>query len=191
MSLDQNREAWLIDAAKAMMPWFDCEVPPFRVSVGPLSARTAGECWAAEATSDGIAQIFVTASRGEDDTVNVLGTLLHEMCHAIAGHEAGHRRGFIDVAKPLGFISKWTSSSNRTAELSGRLEALAEQLGRFPTGSLQGLVAADAPKKQVGSRMLKVICGTNPDYKVRTTRKMLEEYGYPSCPCHGDEMELA
>lgn len=36
---------------------------------------------------------------------------------------------------------------------------------------------------------LKVVCQVNEDYKVRLTRKMIEEFGLPICPCHKLEME--
>ena len=87
----KNREAWLIEAAEAMTPWFaeiGHEVPPLRVSVGWPGGRakktvTVGQCWPTTSTADNVAQIFMSPVRGEESTVDVLGTLLHEMIHAV------------------------------------------------------------------------------------------------------------
>ena len=187
-----NREAWLINAVEAMTPWItelDLEVPPMRVSVGWPGGRaprtTVGQCWPTTTTEDGIAQIFMSPVRGKDSTVDVLGTLLHEMVHAVDDCENAHNKGFIAIARPLGFAAKWTSSSNRTEELTERLTGLAERLGEFPSAAIVGGKAADTPKTQT-TRMLKLeaaCCG----YTVRTTKKWIEQ-GMPSCPC-GTEME--
>ena len=193
MTLEQNREAWLINAAKAMAPWFaeiDEEVPPIRVSVGWPGGRgrknAVGQCWASHAASDNVAQIFVTPARGEESTVDVLGTLLHEMVHAVDDCSSGHRGNFIKIARQLGFKAKWTTSACRTDELAERLKGLAERLGPFPSAAIVGGKAADTPKTQT-TRMLKVACPKD-GYTVRTTRKWLDDLGAPTCPC-GTRME--
>lgn len=197
MSAPQNREAWLILAAEAMGPWVnevleEGEMPPLRVSVGWPGGRAKknviGQCWPSTAAEDGIAQIFMSPVRGEDSTVDVLGTLLHEMIHAADDCNSGHRGKFARVAKALGFIPKLTSSDNRTEDLTERLAGLAERLGPFPHGAIiTQSRAADQPKKQ-GTRMLKVECPED-GYVVRTTQKWLD-VGNPTCPC-GAEMEPA
>lgn len=198
-STTENREAWLIKAAEAMAPWFtelDLEVPPVRVSVGwpggrASKASVVGQCWPTGATDDGVAQIFLSPIRGKESTVDILGTLLHEMIHAVDDCKNSHNKGFIDIARPLGFKARWTSSDNRTETLQERLKALVETLGEFPSGAiLAGQRAADGPAKQ-GTRMLKIVCVEDPDYKLRMTRKQIEDVGLPICPCHHEEMEEA
>jgi len=195
----KNREDWLTKAAEAMANWFveiDREVPPMRVSVGWPGGRakknvTVGQCWPTTAAEDGVAQIFLSPVRGAADTVNVLGTLLHEMIHAVDDCASGHAKDFIVMARSLGFEAKWTSSDNRTEDLTERLTALAEILGEFPSAAIVSGRAADSPKTQ-STRMLKVVCqDEGSEFKVRMTRKMIDEVGFPICPCHDAEMELA
>lgn len=191
---DQNREAWLTTAAVAFADWFaeveNAEIPPFRVSVGWPGGRakktvTRGQCWSSHSAEDGVAQIFISPM--QVDTVTTLAVLLHEMIHAVDDCESGHRGNFSRIAKALGFTSKFTSSDNRTDELTERLSDLAKTLGDFPSAAIVTGRAADTPAKQ-GTRMLKVVC---PDdgYTLRTTQKWLD-MGLPTCPC-GVEMEQA
>jgi hypothetical protein len=183
-----NREDWLMKAAQHMGAWIVAvgeEPPPMRVSVGwpggrAPKATTVGQCWPTSSTEDGVAQIFMTPTRGEDSTVDVLGTLLHEMVHAVDDCQDGHAKNFIRIARALGFVAKWTSSSNRTEELTAKLTELAEVLGTFPNAAIIPGSRSSALKKQ-GTRMIKLEC---PDdgYVVRTTRKWLD-IGTPTCPC--------
>lgn len=192
----RNREDWLIKAATILGEWleeFGEEVPPLRISVGFPGGRsnrnrTIGQCWSSNAAEDGRNQIYLSPIRGEVDTVNVLGTLLHEMIHAVDDCESGHRGNFLRIAKGMGFVSKFTSSDNRSTELQQRLMDLADRLGPFPHPALLvGARGSEEPKKQT-TRQLKAVCSQNPDYKLRLTRKMIEEYGLPYCPCHDEEM---
>jgi hypothetical protein len=64
-------------------------------------------------------------------------------------------------------------------------KAIVAELGPYPHAALK-------PGTRIGkqgTRMLKLICPIH-GYTLRTTRKWLEELGFPSCPC-GAEMELS
>jgi hypothetical protein len=189
----QNREAWLIKAAEAMVPWFEHvgeKVPPIRVSVGWAGGRqknAVGQCWASTACADGVPQIFVTPARGKNETVDVLGTLLHEMIHAIDDCESGHRGNFIRIARAMGLLPKWTSSMNRTEELTDALKALAEQLGEFPQAAIGESSRGSEQGKAQKNRQLKFSC-RNTGYIVRTSRKWAD-VGAPLCPCCQAEMQ--
>lgn len=191
-----TREAWLLAAAEALtepLAAIGETVPELRVSVGfpggsSNRKKTIGQCWPTSSSDDGIPQIFISPIRGEAETVPVLGTLLHEMIHAIDDCSSGHRGEFARIAKAVGFVPKLTSSDNRTAELTATLTEIAERVGPFPHATLfQGGRGSDTPKTQT-TRQLKVIC---PDcgYTCRTTRKWLD-VGVPTCAC-GTEMEEA
>lgn len=189
--VDDTREAWLGRAAKAIAETIleGHAVPPLRISVGfaHRSSKATGQCWPAQAAEDGVNQVFIAPMRGEANTVDILGTVLHEMIHAVDDCQSGHKGNFIVIARSVGLLPKFTSSMNRTEELTERLGGIAERLGAFPHAALDVMGrAADTPKKQE-ARMLKVVC---PDdgYLVRTTAKWLE-VGMPSCPC-GTEMGL-
>lgn len=192
----ENREDWLGKAAQLLGEWlteFGEEVPPMRISVGFPGGRanrnrTVGQCWKRCVAEDEINQIFISPIRGEGETRAVLGTLLHEMIHAVDDCESGHRGNFARIARGLGFIPKLTSADNRTEDLNERLDGLGERLGAFPHAALNPAAGGVAEKPQT-TRMIKLAC---PDdgYTVRTTRKWLDT-GTPSCPCGADLEEAA
>lgn len=195
---DANREAWLIRAAEALTPWMravvDDDFPEvkFRLSVGWPGGRadkniTRGQCWASHSAEDGVAQIFISPVQA--DTVTTLAVLLHEMVHAYDDCKDGHKGRFIKFAKALGFTAKWTSSDNRTDELTESLKILAEHLGEFPSAAIVSGRAADTPKAQK-NRQLKAECPSGSGYKVRLSQKWIDEVGAPICPCCGLEMEV-
>lgn len=191
-----TREAWLIAAAEALSEPLAAvgeEVPPIRVSVGWPGGRsnrntTVGQCWSTESCSDGVSQIFMSPLRGEERTVDVLGTLLHEMIHAIDDCKSGHRGDFARIAKAVGFIPKLTSSDNRSEELNGTLKDTAERLGPFPSAAIMPGISAILGEKKQTTRMLKLQCPSC-EYTARTTQKWID-VGLPTCPC-GDEMVTA
>jgi hypothetical protein len=185
-----TREAWLVLAAKHLGQWLaaeGAEVPPMRLSVGWPGGRsnrnrTIGQCWKRACAADGVNQIFISPVRGEEDTIKVLATLLHEIIHAVDDCESGHRGAFAKMARAQGFTAPLTSSDNLSPELEERLTALAEIVGVFPHPQLTTVIAgSEEPKKQT-TRMLKVECPED-GYTVRTTRKWLDELGAPICPC--------
>lgn len=188
-----NREEWLGKAAEALADRFLSaeDVPPLRISVGwPGDGAnrnvTVGQCWPTTASADGVNQIFISPIRGEAETQNVLACLLHEMIHAVDDCASGHRGNFVRMAKAAGLTRPYTSSDNRTEELSEALDEIAGVVGLFPHAELSCIErAADAPEKQ-GTRQLKVECPVD-GYIVRTTRKWLD-VGLPICPC-GTEMQ--
>lgn len=183
-----TREAWLIAAVKSLTPILTATgaaVPPVRVSVGFPGGRgrknaVIGQCWAAEASSDGIAQVFISPTIV--DGVQVLSTLLHELIHAVDGNHSGHRGAFAQIARAVGLQAPMTATTPGEA-LSARLTAVLDGLGAYPHAALKpGTTGAHKPQ---GTRMLKVscpVCG----YTARTTQKWLDK-GYPMCP-DGDMM---
>jgi hypothetical protein len=192
--VSDNREAWLGKAAQQLADriLYSEDVPPLRISVGwpgGGSRKTrVGECWSTSSAADGINQIYLSPIRGESDTQDVLGTLLHEMIHAVNDCEDGHRGEFARIAKAVGFEAPLTSADNRSEELSVRLDEIAEIVGQFPHAEIMSGTAADTPPKQ-NARQLKIQCPED-GYIARTTRKWLDELGVPTCPC-GTPMEEA
>lgn len=184
-----TREAWLTAAVKALttdLQAVGASVPPVRVSVGFPGGRgrknaVIGQCWAAEAATDGVAQVFISPTIV--DPVQVLATLLHEMIHAVDGNHSGHRGAFAQIARAVGLTGKMTATVPGEA-LSARLRAVSDGLGAFPHAALRtGVSGAHKPQ---GTRMLKVQCPAD-GYTVRTTAKWLD-VGLPACPC-GETME--
>lgn len=61
----------------------------------------------------------------------VLKTELHEMVHAALGNAKGHGPEFRSLAKAIGFVAPWTSST-LSADLEKKLKAIGDRLGDPP-----------------------------------------------------------
>jgi hypothetical protein len=191
LAYHHTREAWLTAAVEALTPLIeaaDAAVPPVRVSVGFPGGRgrknaVIGQCWAAEAATDKVAQVFISPTIV--DPVQVLATLLHELIHAADANKSGHRGQFARIARAVGLQAPMTATTPSEA-LSATLRAVADGLGMFPHAALR--TGVSGVHKPQGTRMLKVECPAC-GYTVRTTQKWLD-VGTPSCPC-GESMETA
>lgn len=67
------------------------------------------------------------AARFEDDEIHQV--LLHEVAHALAGHEAAHGPGWKRIARELGYVGGTTHRGETATEL-------APWVGRCPAGHL-------------------------------------------------------
>ena len=188
----ETREAWLQAAVGLMKPLFqrvNAPVPPLRISTGWPSTRALGkrraigQCWAAEAATDGLPQIFISPF-----LVDVLGyegvfsTVAHELVHAVAGHEAKHGPEFKKIALAVGLEGKMTSCGFGPG-MDETMKAWAEKLGPYPHAKLDSL---KSPVKKQGTRMIKCTCPNEEcGFTVRTTKKWLTDVGAPHCPKHG------
>lgn len=203
-----TREEWLTAAIEALRPRFEligATIPAVRVSVGWPGGRgrkntTIGQCWASSASSDNVAQVFISpvldAAVGTPKTDTTPGTegvldvLVHELVHAVDDNKSGHKGEFTKLAKSLGLVGKMTATT-AGPELTAHLNELVDELGAYPHAAIiAGAEGADGPAKQ-GTRMLKVECTEGSGYVVRMTRKWIDEYGTPSCPCHAEPMAEA
>jgi len=188
----QTREEWLVAAIDAMRPLYaeiGEELPTVRVSVGwpggsGRKNSVIGQCWASSQSKDNVAQLFISPVL--DDAVRVLDVLAHELIHAIDDCTSGHKGRFAKIAKAFGLTGKMTATVAGD-ELKAKLDELHAELGDYPHAALAGGAGAHTPKKQ-GTRMLKVECPES-GYTIRMTRKWLDEYGAPKCPCHDEVME--
>lgn len=186
-----NREDWLQRAVYHLsellteVPEVE-SVPEVRVSVGWPGGRgrkstTIGQCWATKTASDGVPQVFVSPVLS--DGLRVLDVLLHELVHAWDDCKSGHRGPFRRVARAVGLEGRMTATT-ASESLVGRLEGILELLGDYPHAAL---VPSAKPTTQT-TRMLKAECVNGSGYLVRLTRKWLDEYGAPICPCHEERM---
>lgn len=174
----ETRESWLISAVNHLRPTFDAIGHPLPaeifVSIGfPSTSRgnRIGECHHGE---DGDPpHVFVHPRI--NDVVDVLAIVVHELIHA--GGARGHQAEFREPMRALGLGGKPTTTT--PGDMEDELRALAETLGPFPHTALN--MTTKTTKKQ-GTRMMKVSCDVS-GYVARTTKKWLEEYGPPLCPC--------
>jgi hypothetical protein len=186
-----TREAWLEAAVTLMTPLFKSagyEVPKVRVACGWPSARglsakkrVLGEAWCKTASSDKVAQIFISPLM--DKTVEpyaVLPVLVHEVVHTVVGNKEGHNKVFGKCARAVGLEGKLTST------IAGEklLEACTQwdkQLGQYPHCKLD---QSKRPVNKQTTRMIKCEC-EECGYVVRTSKKWILEVGAPHCPKHG------
>jgi hypothetical protein len=194
----ETREAWLLAATDALAPLFlekaGVRLPKIKVSVGWPGGRgrknsVIGQCWPTSLAGDKVAQVFISPAL--DDVAVILSTLVHELVHAADDCQSGHKGEFVRIAKALGLEGKWTATVAGD-DLAAHLNDLhSKVLGAFPHAALSSGDGADGPKKQ-GTRMLKVVCVEGDEgeetYTVRMTRKWLDAYGAPKCPCHDAPM---
>lgn len=184
-----TREYWLTKAASKLAPRIEragyklpenvryaCGFP----SRGGLAKkkRTVGECWDSDCSKDKTFEVLVSPT--QDDPVEVLCTLLHEMIHAAVGIAEKHKGNFRKCALAVGFTGKMTETPP-TDELRADLADLAKQLGPYSHARLTGRESSGPPKQ--GTRMIKCECG-GCGYVFRTTRKWIET-GLPTCHCGG------
>ena len=177
------------------------DVPKVRVSVGwPGGTRkmdvVIGQCWAPVAAADGMIQIYVSPL--VDNPHTAVEILAHELVHAVmyANGESGHGRGFWTIAEAIGLDPATVVRNGKTVRtmtsthageaLSEIIDGIVTELGTFPHGALTRAGLAVARPKQ-STRLLLAVCEET-GYKVRITRKWLDEYGAPICPCHGEVM---
>src|SRR5947199_8423755 len=112
------REAWLQAAASFLLDHIvnhDLPCIDVRVSCGwPVRGGLArrrtviGQCFAPSVCKDGKPQIFISPRLSE--SIEVLGTLLHELVHASVGCHYGHRKEFSQAARHVGLSGPPTAT---------------------------------------------------------------------------------
>jgi len=180
----ETREPWFLAAAKqieqSIFKPAGYELPRFRIGCGwPTTKRdkTGAECFNSKRSEDKTYEIFVSPKFS--DSLKILEIIVHELCHTIAGIEAGHRKPFIEIMRAVGMVKPWTGS-RANEELAAKLAVIQEKLGPYPHAKL-GLKKRKSGQK--GSRLIKVQC-PKCEYIARVTRKWLTEAGAPICPVH-------
>ena len=182
-SNQSNRETWLLAAATQVEQLIfkpaGHDLPKFRCGVGwPTMNRgkVVGQCFPKDSSEDKTYEIFISPKIA--DPLVVLAIITHELCHAVAGTKAAHKKPFIDVMKAVGMVKKWTEC-NAGDELAEKLGSISVKLGPYPHATL----SIGLKKGKVGSRLIKVQC-PECEYIARVTRKWLDEAGGPICPIH-------
>jgi hypothetical protein len=187
-----KREAWLEASVKALRPKFKAAGYPIpakvRVSCGwPATGGTSrrnrriGECWPATSSEGKVVEMFVSPTEAKSH--NVIGTLVHELIHAVLP-DAGHGPKFKSAMHSLGLIGKATAT-DEGAELKREIAVLARGLGKYPHASIK---LSHKETKPQSTRLLKIEC-PGCGYVARTTQKWIE-MGFPTCYC-GSEFVLS
>ena len=188
-----NRETWLTEAAlrleaELFKPLNKSLPEKWRVSwswpasraSGKGKAGTIGQCFDPSASSDETSEMLISMS--QDEPLEVLAILAHEMVHAIEGNDAGHGPKFRKTALAIGLTGKMTNTRPGEA-FKHDVTPIIEKLGEYPHAALD----LNKRKKQ-GTRMVKMQCNSC-GYIARTTKTNITNYGPTICPCNHQPME--
>jgi hypothetical protein len=188
------REQWLNNAVTSVRGIFHANGFPLpdyiKVSCGFPSKRARslyrnlGEYFAPSASDDGTHQIFI--SPVVDDSVEVLGVLLHELSHS-ATEGDGHGTKFRHCVKKVWLEGKPTQTKVG-ANFRSNFAPILESLGVYPHAKLN---VASNYKPQT-TRMLKAVCETcvvldatgsiKSQYTIRLSQAWVGK-GLPTCQC--------
>jgi hypothetical protein len=186
MNLPLNREAWLQSAVQSLEPIFSAVgygIPPLKVSCGFAASSsprtTLGQCWPRQRSADMVNEIFISPKI--DDPVEVLDTLVHEICHAIDDCQSGHGADFQGIAQVVGLEGPARMAMAGPA-LKIRLMTISQKLGEYPHRALN--FPPPRPSNASRSKAKCPECG----YEV-TLLKRWADYGAPICPKDKIRME--
>jgi hypothetical protein len=187
------REQWLNNAVTSVRGIFHANGYPLpdhiRVSCGFPSKRArslyrnVGEHFSPDASEDATHQIFISPVL--DDSVEVLGVLVHELSHAVTGAE--HGSSFKQCVRKV-WLEGNPSATKVGVNFRTNFAPILDSLGIYPHAKLN----VEGSYKPQGTRMLKAVCGTcvenAPDgtvksqYTIRVTKTWADK-GLPTCQC--------
>jgi hypothetical protein len=188
-----TREQWLTESimilVKEKFKPAGYKFNKIRVSVGfPYSGKKAiGEWWPPKTSTDNHASIFIHPGQG--NPIDVLGVLVHELCHDACFHEdprAGHGKVFRKCATMMGLEGKMRATVP-SKELVKYLEGIVKRVGDFPHAALKP--GATPPRKKQTTRMVKMECPSCA-YICRAALTKIIENGPVICPCNHKPMSV-
>jgi hypothetical protein len=187
------REAWLADATSLLnKKFFDGNgyTLPGKLACScgfPKGHRgkAIGQCWSPETSADGTVNMFICPT--QDDPIEVLAILLHELIHAQVGTEAGHKGPFKKLMREFGLEGKATATyASPGSDLWLALSSISTALGPYPHKKMTPKAKPSTRKSMGGWVRLKST--TEEEYKVLVSPKQIEEHGMPRDPW-GEPME--
>jgi hypothetical protein len=188
-----NREAWLIAAIEEVRPLFKqhgADIPQVKVSTGfgygrgKNSLKIAGQFWSPKSSDDSIGTVFISPL--SSDSLDVLGTLVHELVHAVVGVQHGHGPVFRKLAVAVGLTGKMASSKSSLNLVAETLKPIIEKIGAYPHATLR---VKDAGIKKQTTRMVKQECKAC-EYIVRSSLTAIKQHGPVICPGCSCQMEV-
>ncbi len=185
VEMGSNREEYLKRAIAILSRRFEANsyvVPAVKVSVGFPGGGSAkkriGEHWSPESSDDKMGSIFISPVLS--DSIEVLGVLVHEMVHAVAGNKAGHGPVFKRIATAMGLTGKMRSTTiGPELESFIRTEVI-QLIGDYPHAKLN----LSMGRKKQTTRLIKQVCNSC-EYIVRSSQSVIDTHGPVICPgCH-------
>ena len=188
-----NRETYLREATERLadqvftpagyeVPWdvrVSCSLPSRKAFAS--RKRTIGQCYPRSCSAANVNEVFVSPTI--DDSIQVLGTLVHELVHAIDDCKHGHRKEFVKIARAVGLQGKPTQCTAKPdTPLHDTLTKYVEQHGEYPHDRID---LTKQSKKQT-TRMLKVECECGFIYRCSQKALDMIEWADYSCPACGN-----
>ena len=179
MKATTNRETYLTEIAQTfLVPHFqdagydlasiinNCRFSCSLTSGTRASSKnqTIGLCWSKLSSENGYSEIMISPTIA--DTSRAIDILIHEIVHALIGHENGHNSKFKKCAVAVGLTGKMTATI-ASDELKEKIKEWIKIVGEYPHAKLN-LTAA---KKQT-TRMIKCKC-SKCDFTMYTSRRTL------------------
>jgi hypothetical protein len=173
-----NRETWLNQlTSQFLAPHFEQAGYTIPANVRMACSLTSkkkhiGECWSSIASQDNHFEIMIVPSIA--DSSRVADILIHELCHAVVGIQAGHGKAFKQCALAVGLEGKMTATI-ASEGLKAKIAQWVQVLGEYPHAPLM-----QSNIKKQSTRMIKCVCLAC-DYQVYTSNKWIE-IAMPTCP---------
>ena len=188
-----TREEWLTDAMnriiKDVFEPHELRMPPIlKISCAPLPCKpsvpgtkvlgTYGVCCYPECADDGAVHIFINTVLGNNDVMDILSTICHEVVHAhchAEGFQCKHGGLFKKVVYQVGLSGKPAQAkADQGTELWSTLEGIAMALGPYPHAPLR-----PKAKKARQVETLTWVSETDPEYVVKAKFTQTYEKGVP------------
>jgi hypothetical protein len=133
-AMHKSREDWLLHAVEIARPMFEDVGAPLpdnvRVAVGRTSRKTyLGECYGDKHSEDGGREIWIKPYTTQP--LELVSTLIHELCHAALPYGVKHKKPFIDLARKMHLEGPPTKASGG-GKFCEIWEPLVKQLGEYP-----------------------------------------------------------
>ena len=181
----KTRDEWLAAAAETMTAWIKEHggvVPKgVRCSCGIAKGKGAdkaiGICYHGEGFEDGLPQVWICPTQGED--LRVLDILLHELIHCATPGEK-HGGDFKRIAKAIGLTGKMTATVvEEGSYLHDRLKGLSQSLGPYPHSPLKPVYKEKKPSKR---QQVRLYSPQEEEFSLQMRKERFEKFGAPLDP---------
>jgi hypothetical protein len=190
-----TREEWLAEAVRrldagvfqnpALMGKQLAKMPEkWQVTCGwckGMSSNSIACCVYPECSKNQTTHLFVIPT--QDDPFSVMGSLTHEMVHAIVGKTHAHGGDFLKMVRVIGLVGKPTQcTAIRGTALGDVCEAIIKDIGVYPHAAMVPFRKPTKPSPWVRWKSKNW-----PEFTVLANTKKVAKYGLPRDP-KGDEM---
>ncbi len=182
----KTREEWLIAAVPLTNKYVfndELDIHDFQVSCGWCAKKTSmaetivPRVYEEDITLKDMFPPSIQISIEVESPVDIIAVLSHEMIHAFC-NILSHNKQFGAYARKIGFEKPFTQFCP-TDILLNNCQLVVNELGEWPGIPIPPVVKEAKEKKPRRGKMFCPNCG----FECRTTPKMLQTYGLPTCAC--------